>query len=355
MPINKLYRVFVSSTFEDLKEEREEVIRALLGLDCFPAGMELFPASDETKWASITKTIDGCDYFVVILGGKYGSTDDLGVSYTEREYDYAIDRGIPVLGFIHDSPDSIPFVKTERHDQGRERLAKFRMKVEQRMCRKWRTPEGLGKEVLLSLGKALTDHPREGWVRGHDHDLISKADGTENIPMNPFYLQDAIRLDRHFKLETSMDRHTVFIITGESIVTELLDRHTCGILRREIDRRGKGDPFRRGIIVSVKTWRNSQAFTKSSPAISIGGPIPNEITREWQEEAKSRGIQPFSLSTGSGIYLDGAHPRAVLSGRFASDTRAAVETYISEPRGLKEFLTNAWSPMRILGNLRAKE
>ena len=35
--MNKRYQVFVSSTFEDLQEERKEVMQALLELDCIPA------------------------------------------------------------------------------------------------------------------------------------------------------------------------------------------------------------------------------------------------------------------------------------------------------------------------------
>jgi hypothetical protein len=49
--MEKRYQVFVSSTYEDLKDERAEVIQALLELDCMPAGMELFPASTDQQWA----------------------------------------------------------------------------------------------------------------------------------------------------------------------------------------------------------------------------------------------------------------------------------------------------------------
>jgi len=42
--MEKRYQVFVSSTFEDLREERAEVMRVLLQLNCIPSGMELFPA-----------------------------------------------------------------------------------------------------------------------------------------------------------------------------------------------------------------------------------------------------------------------------------------------------------------------
>jgi hypothetical protein len=50
MTPEKRYQVFVSSTFQDLQEERQEVIQALLELDCIPSGMELFPAANEDQW-----------------------------------------------------------------------------------------------------------------------------------------------------------------------------------------------------------------------------------------------------------------------------------------------------------------
>lgn len=36
------YQVFVSSTFEDLKDERKEITQAILESDCIPVGMEMF-------------------------------------------------------------------------------------------------------------------------------------------------------------------------------------------------------------------------------------------------------------------------------------------------------------------------
>jgi hypothetical protein len=67
------YQVFVSSTYQDLQEERAEVMQALLELDCMPAGMELFPAASEDQWRWIKRVIDESDYYLVIIGGKYGS------------------------------------------------------------------------------------------------------------------------------------------------------------------------------------------------------------------------------------------------------------------------------------------
>jgi Domain of unknown function (DUF4062) len=90
----------VSSTYEDLRSERNEVIKACLNMGHIPVGMEMFNAADEEQWAVITRTIDQCDYYVVIVAHRYGSAMPEGLSYTEKEYDYALAQGVPILGFI---------------------------------------------------------------------------------------------------------------------------------------------------------------------------------------------------------------------------------------------------------------
>lgn len=72
--MNKKYQVFVSSTYADLEEERRSVIQTVIGMDCIPAGMELFPATDEEQFEFIKRVIDDCDYYLLIIGGRYGST-----------------------------------------------------------------------------------------------------------------------------------------------------------------------------------------------------------------------------------------------------------------------------------------
>src|ERR1043166_3605727 len=99
--MDKRYQVFVSSTYEDLKEERQEVIQALLELDCIPSGMELFPAASEDQWTLIKRVIDDCDYYLVIVGGRYGSVGPDKKSFTQMEYEYAVSRNKPVIAFLH--------------------------------------------------------------------------------------------------------------------------------------------------------------------------------------------------------------------------------------------------------------
>src|SRR6266481_677947 len=127
--MDKRYQIFISSTYADLKEERRRVIQTEMELDCIPAGMELFPAADEDQFEFIKRVIDDCDYYLLIIGGRYGSTSEDGISYTEKEYDYALSRGLKVIALIHENPDEIPLGKSEKDPQLWERLRLFRDRV----------------------------------------------------------------------------------------------------------------------------------------------------------------------------------------------------------------------------------
>lgn len=159
--MDKRYQLFVSSTFSDLKLERQAVMEALLSLDHFPAGMELFPASDEDQWALIKGVIDDSDYYVIVIGGRYGSTTDDGISYTEKEFDYAVLQGIPILAFLHDHPELIPSGKTDEDDARRKRLEIFRKKIQTgRHVKFWQNADDLKAKVIQSIS-AETKEIRE--------------------------------------------------------------------------------------------------------------------------------------------------------------------------------------------------
>ncbi|KUH73186.1 hypothetical protein AU184_04720 [Mycolicibacterium novocastrense] len=164
--MDKRYQVFVSSTYQDLAEERAAVIQAILGLDHFPAGMELFPAANDDQWTLIQRVIDESDYYVVVVAGRYGSVSAEGISYTEREYDYAVEIGVPILGFVHGDPDKIEGGKLEPTETARKKLATFREKVMSRVVKQFTSPAELGGHVTTALIRAIKDNPRVGWVRG---------------------------------------------------------------------------------------------------------------------------------------------------------------------------------------------
>jgi len=166
--LDKRYQVFLSSTYADLKEERQQVLQTLMEMDCIPSGMELFPATDEEQWEFIKKVIDDCDYYILIIGGRYGSLSSDGISYTEQEYQYAVEKGIKVIAFLHDSPDSIAVSKTDVDPVLMEKLKSFREKVASgRLVKFWKTANELPGLVALSLTKTIKMHPAIGWVRAN--------------------------------------------------------------------------------------------------------------------------------------------------------------------------------------------
>lgn len=160
------YQVFVSSTFTDLREERAEVLQAIWELDCIPTGMEAFVASNESQWDVIKRVIDECDYYVLLVGGRYGSVTSEGISYTEKEYQYARERGLPVLAFVHAKPDDIPLGKSEKDEHLRAKLATFRAEVMDKYpVRTWSNAAELGGLVSRSLVREIKINPRPGWIR----------------------------------------------------------------------------------------------------------------------------------------------------------------------------------------------
>jgi hypothetical protein len=166
--MDKRYQVFVSSTYADLREERQRVIQALMEMDCIPSGMELFPAADEEQWEFIKRIIDDCDYYLLIIGGRYGSTTPEGISYTEKEYDYAIEKGIKVIALLHANPEEIPMGKSEADPESRGRLKAFRDKVaKNRLVKFWKTADELPGLVALSLSKTIKMYPAVGWIRAN--------------------------------------------------------------------------------------------------------------------------------------------------------------------------------------------
>lgn len=169
MAVEKREQVFVSSTFKDLVEERRAVLQTLLEADCIPSGMELFPASDSEKWDLIKGVIDLCDYYVVIVGGRYGSVDDAQqISYTEMEFDYAVEMGKPVMGFLHGDPGKLPGDKLDLDPVLRDKLDAFRAKIEKKMVKYWREPGDLPGQVALAIMQIRKSHPAIGWIRASE-------------------------------------------------------------------------------------------------------------------------------------------------------------------------------------------
>ena len=161
----------------DLKEERSSVMQILLDNDCIPVGMEQFPASGMSQMDYIKKMLDDCDYYILILAGKYGSTDSDGIGFTEKEYDYAEEKGLPILSFVYEDLGKLSQDDSEMVGERRELLDAFRSKVcKNRLVKFYQSVGDLEAKVATSINSCKRDFPAIGWVRGDE--VLQSGDFT---------------------------------------------------------------------------------------------------------------------------------------------------------------------------------
>ncbi len=179
--MEKKYQIFISSTYEDLKEERKKVQDTILSMYHFPIGMEIFSAADEEQWEIIRDTIDSSDYYVLIIGHRYGSVikegEYAGLSYTQKEFRYALERKIPVLAFLIDNSVAVTLEKTEQDADKKEKLEQFIEEVKNgRMIQEWSSKDDLATKVMNSLIKQIGRKNRPGWIRtkNSEEDVVQR-------------------------------------------------------------------------------------------------------------------------------------------------------------------------------------
>ena len=65
MKNRRKFSIFISSTYEDLKKERQALVGVALENNFIPVGMEQFHAAPTSQWNVITKMIDECDFYLL--------------------------------------------------------------------------------------------------------------------------------------------------------------------------------------------------------------------------------------------------------------------------------------------------
>lgn len=179
-PADRHYRFFVSSTYNDLKNERQAVLQTVLEMGHMPAGMELFAATAEHKWQLIRGEIDNSDFLITLIKSDYGSRDPgTGKSYTEMEYDYAVSIGVPVIAFVaKDRPGTPPDDVAD--------LDAFRTKVETRNAPRFESIDDLQKRAAAAIHRNLKDTDRPGWIRGNVAPDARVSRGESQAGVVPF-------------------------------------------------------------------------------------------------------------------------------------------------------------------------
>lgn len=169
-------QIFISSTFLDLREDRQAAVSAILKAGHIPAGMELFTSGDQSQMDVIKRWIDESDAYMLILGARYGSIEPrTKLSYTELEFDYAVAMGKPIFSVI------ISDLAREERVKGRgsevletmnsNKLQAFDAKVRSQICAFFDDEKDIRLAVYEKMLEFSSRQDLSGWV---------KADGVED-------------------------------------------------------------------------------------------------------------------------------------------------------------------------------
>jgi hypothetical protein len=130
--VDRVFQIFITSTDADLKDERQAVSNTLAKAGYMPAGMESFPVTDQQQLDYIKRIIDRSDYYILIVGRRYGSLSGDELTFTENAFEYTQSKGIPILAFLPESPSDIA-CGTESEAPLKERLDAFKVRL--KTCR----------------------------------------------------------------------------------------------------------------------------------------------------------------------------------------------------------------------------
>jgi len=167
--LKKKLQVFVSSTYEDLKADRQAAVSAILKAGHIPAGMELFTSGDQSQMDIIRRWIDESDVYMLILGGRYGSVESsTQISYTELEYDYASQLDKPLFAVVIDEAALEVRVKefgtSIMEKENPKQLRDFREKALSNISSFFSDEKDIRLCVYESLSDFSTNRDLKGWV-----------------------------------------------------------------------------------------------------------------------------------------------------------------------------------------------
>lgn len=208
------YQVFVSSTYTDLKEERQAAVQAILLSQHIPAGMELFSAQNKTQLQVIRNWIEESDIYMLLLGGRYGSIDpESGLSYTEVEYRYALELGKPVFALVMHKELLDKKLRSEGSSvlelDHQDKYKAFRALVSQHVYREFSNLDQLAHYTENSITNLINDNKYDikGWIKNNKN-YYSKLNIPPNVdiygvritkPVNDDRLNNPVQITGTFK------------------------------------------------------------------------------------------------------------------------------------------------------------
>lgn len=146
------WRIFVSSTYEDMIPYRDAVSNALTSIEQLPVGMEHFVSMPDRPLDVCLTDVRRCQLYIVLVGMRYGTMDkETGKSFTELEYEEAIKNKIPILAFVIDENECPILPKYVDTGENAKKLQKFKDNLDERMVSRFKSVDNLKELVIRSV------------------------------------------------------------------------------------------------------------------------------------------------------------------------------------------------------------
>lgn len=196
---DKKLQVFVSSTNEDLKVERQATVEAILNAGHIPAGIELCRVADPAQIKIIKEWIDESDVYLLLLGGRYGNIENQsGKSYIHLEYEYALNRGMFVFACVVENPEKrakkLRDINKYMESENIGKYNEFRELVMSQTIEKWSDRKDLKLSIMKNLQKFANRADAIGWVRSRERiDIVTVTNEIARLSKENYQLNCQIQ------------------------------------------------------------------------------------------------------------------------------------------------------------------
>jgi len=146
-------RVFLGSTARDLGAHRQAVFRAISSLDGFLCvRMEDFGSRDWEADAFCRARVKECEIFLALVGHFYGSSPQgSDISFMEREFNAAVEVGIPRLLFLATDDMLLPSSLREPEKKWKRQQRFRKLLRQERIVSFFDQPDRLADQVIAAL------------------------------------------------------------------------------------------------------------------------------------------------------------------------------------------------------------
>jgi Domain of unknown function (DUF4062) len=220
----KKLQVFISSTYDDLKEERQAAVQAILRAGHIPAGMELFAAGDESQMRVIERWIENSDVFLLILGSRYGSIEPkTKLSYVEREFNHALKLKKPLFSVVMNTSEvgrrqvaiDRPVAKPSTQ------YTSFRQRVTSFLCAFFSDVKDIQLAIHNKLPELMGNTRVSGWISAKEIlPMSALIEQSEKLKIANAALRDKLA---QFENDDAKVRRLRFLATD--YVKHMIDKH----------------------------------------------------------------------------------------------------------------------------------